>query len=224
MKEKILRLCKHLNMFSLDRIALISQFSIEELEPILQDLIQNGNLILKDGYYIYIEKDSVIKNNKLMYVIGNYPAENTEFLIRCFCAEIPVEKVSKVINLCENRVSIIFKSIREVIYQKQLQECELLISKSSQIPRERTFFNKSFYFYSFKSKYYIADRPLCSLDGRLFSASEAREFCKLYSKIKRKLAHNTMRYYTHFHIAEVIWRNGKNYTQLVNELCNLMNC
>ena len=56
MKERILKLCKRLNKFSLDEIETISEIDSSELKPIIDGLIQEERLTYCDGTYYYNKK------------------------------------------------------------------------------------------------------------------------------------------------------------------------
>ena len=65
MKERILKLCKRLNKFSLDEIETISETDSEELKPIIDSLILEKRLTYCDGTYYYNKKiKKYVKNNK----------------------------------------------------------------------------------------------------------------------------------------------------------------
>lgn len=56
MKERILKLCKRLNKFSLDEIETISEIDSSELKPIIDGLIHEERLTYCDGTYYYNKK------------------------------------------------------------------------------------------------------------------------------------------------------------------------
>ena len=73
MKERILKLCKRLNKFSLDEIETISEIDSEELKPIIDGLIHEERLTYCDGTYYYNKRvckkqqtGSVIYSEKAM--------------------------------------------------------------------------------------------------------------------------------------------------------------
>ena len=53
MKERILRLCKRLDKFTLDEIEMVSELKTEELMPILSELKNENRLIQKGNSYFY---------------------------------------------------------------------------------------------------------------------------------------------------------------------------
>ena len=59
MSDRILQLCKRLNKFTLDEIAIISEISADNLLSILDELISDNQLIHKGGVYSYQKKQKV---------------------------------------------------------------------------------------------------------------------------------------------------------------------
>ncbi len=56
MDNKIQRLCKRLNKFTLEEISLIAELEESELEKSLNDLIKSSFLKKQDGTYIYMDE------------------------------------------------------------------------------------------------------------------------------------------------------------------------
>ena len=53
MKDKVLRLCKRLDKFTLDEIGTISELNSEVLLPLLEMFVKNKKLIKKGKIYQY---------------------------------------------------------------------------------------------------------------------------------------------------------------------------
>ena len=91
MKKQILRLCKHLNKFTLNEISTISELESEEIKPYLDLLLKEKNLILKNNIYYYkkVEKQ---QNNKLPLKFQFHTKQEIDYMIRGFCADIEAKK------------------------------------------------------------------------------------------------------------------------------------
>ena len=55
MKDRILQLCKRLNKFTLDEIAIISEIPADNLFPVLNELICENKLSLEDNNDITLQ-------------------------------------------------------------------------------------------------------------------------------------------------------------------------
>ena len=94
MKERILKLCKRLNKFSLDEIETISEIDSEELKPIIDGLILEERLTYCDGTYYYNKK--VCKKQqtgKLPLFFEFHKKQDIEYIIRGFCTDVEVLKM-----------------------------------------------------------------------------------------------------------------------------------
>ncbi len=223
MKDRIQKLCKRLNRFTLEEIALIAELDESEIKPILKNLIGENLLIKHDNNYIYnnIEKKSKLKK-RLPKIFEYHSQETIEMIINCFCAEISPTKTSLILKPQENCICNFNMFFRKELYAKQMQELQLFFEKNPKTPWARDFFDKTFYFYCYNNKLFISDTLLKSREFINFTKEESRLFKIIYYKLYRRLAHNTYRYYTQFHIAEQIWRHKKEYNILKQDLIRLL--
>ena len=219
MNARIQKLCKRLNRFTLEEIALIAELEESEVKIILQDLIKENLLIVHDNNYIYNNIEKEIKLKKRLPKIFEYHSQETiDMIISCFCAEISPTKTSLILKPQENCICNFNMFFRKELYAMQVQELQLFFEKNPKTPWVRDFFDKTFYFYCYNNKLFISDTLLKSREFINFTKEESRLFKIIYYKLYRRLAHNTYRYYTQFHIAEQIWRYKKEFHQLKNEL------
>lgn len=223
MKDRIQKLCKRLNKFTLEEIALIAELDEAEIKPILQDLIIGNFLKVNDNNYIYnnVQKETKLKK-RLPMMFEYHSPETIDMIINCFCAEIPSNKTGLILKPQENCICNFNMFFRKELYSKQIQELQLLFEKSPKTPWIRDFFGKTFYFYCYNDKLYVSDVLLKSKEAINFTKEESKLFKILYYKLYRRLAHNTYRYYTQFHIAEQIWRHKKEYNLLKQEITNIL--
>lgn len=225
MKEKILRLCKRLNKFSLDEIELISETSQEKLFPVLEQLTQENKLTFRNNIYFYNKNIPISKRiSKLPLMFQYHKPETINIIIRAFCCECSTEHLSKILNLGVNCVNDFYRFFRETIYSMQKQELKMNYKENSQKAFERVFFQKKFYFYNYKNKIYVSDVKVKKNSEEALTYGEQNYFKIIYSRLRRKLTHNTYSYYTLFHLSEQIWRQEKCYEEMLEELNNLLNC
>lgn len=223
MNGKIQKLCKRLNRFTLEEIALIAELDESETKNILQDLLKENFLIVHDNNYIYnnIEKESRLKK-RLPKIFEYHSQETINMIISCFCAEISPTKTSLILKPQENCICNFNMFFRKELYAKQMNELQLLFEKNPKPPWVRDFFDKTFYFYCYNNKLFISDTLLQSKETINFTKEESKLFKILYCKLYRRLAHNTYRYYTQLHIAEQIWRYKKDFLFLESSLKSLL--
>ena len=82
MKDRILQLCKRLNKFTLDEIATISEFSADNMLPIINELVAENKLIDENKTYIYQKKQKVSDKYS---IFKYYPKTTINTIIKCFC-------------------------------------------------------------------------------------------------------------------------------------------
>lgn len=219
MNVRVQKLCKRLNKFTLDEIALIAELDKPETKKVLDNLIKTDFLRKKDEIYIYIGEIKKIRQERQLPLIFQFHSPETiEMIIKCFCAEVSPTKTSLILKPQENCICNFNLFFRKRIYAKQKQELLQYFKNEPTRPWARTFFNKTFYFYYYNDFLYVSDEYLANNNTLNYSKDTIRQFKMIYSRLTRKLNHNTYEYYTHFHIAEQIWRYGKEFEQLKNEL------
>lgn len=110
MKERILRLCKRLDKFSLDEIEMVSELESEELMPILSELKRENKLIQKGNSYFY-NKVSATKRT-----FGNLPLcfqfhskEEIDYILKGFCCDIEVLKMIDLFGLTKHTLDKFYK-------------------------------------------------------------------------------------------------------------------
>lgn len=223
MKDRIQKLCKRLNRFTLEEIALIAEIEESEIKIILQDLIKENLLTVNDNNYIYnnIEKESKLIK-RLPKMFEYHSQETIDMIINCFCAEIPPNKSCLILNPHESRICNFNLFFRQRLYEKQYEELLKFFNAKPQLPRNRMFFDKKMYFYTYNNKVYVSDKLLPCDTIESFSPTEEKQFRILYSFLIRRVKHNTRKKYIHFHIAEQIWRHKKEYNFLKSDLKNLL--
>jgi len=219
--DKILKLAKRLNKFTLDEIASISEVEESELAPILE----NSEQIKKSGtVYLYIPAQKTNPaQNTLLPKLQYHTPETIDMIVKCFCAEIEVNKAIKILRPQKDCITKFYKSFRECLYRQQYQELVRSFKENPKVPKERTFYNKTVYLYLYDNKLFISLEPLKTSRQVMHTTEETKKLKALYSKIRRRLDTNwSYEHYFYHHIAEIIWRDEKNYEQLLVEIYVLL--
>lgn len=225
MKDKIQKLCKRLNKFTLEDIVLIAELEEFEVKIILQILVKENFLSLQDNNYIYNNIEKKSKLTKHLPMIFEYQSQETiDMIIKCFCAEISCQKAEFILKPKKNCISDFNTFFRKLLYNNQKIVLEEHFRDKPQKPRLREFFNQTFYFYYYNGLWYVSDEMLDTEDAQIFSKQEIKEFKIIYSWLCRRLNHNGARFYPECHIAEQLWRYKKDFLFLERSLkSNLFN-
>lgn len=221
MKERVLKLCRRLDKFTLDEISTIAEDVDESvLELLLLTLVQEGKLTLRNGLYLYNKKQI----SKKPSILSFYPKQIIDTAIRCFCLSIPAYKVAKILDIGEDQSSKIYNIFRELIYEHQTKKLNFLYGKYPQQCRNRMFFDTEFHFYIYDNQVFVCENPFQSPDEKAFTKSEEREFKKVYSYLTRFTSHNSNKVDLPQKLAERIWRRNKEFKELYFDLkINLLN-
>lgn len=221
MKERILKLCRRLDKFTLDEISTIAEDVDESvLELLLLTLVQEGKLTLRNGLYFYNKKQISKKPSMLSF----YPKQFIDITIRCFCLSIPAYKTAQIIGIAENSAIQLYNIFRELIYERQTGKLNLLYEKSPQICRNRMFFDTKFYFYIYENQVFVSEKLFQSTDEKKFTKAEVQEFKKVYSYLTRFTSHNSNKVALPLKLSEGIWRRERTFEDLYKDLkVNLLN-
>ena len=214
MKERVLKLCRRLDKFTLDEISTIAE-DIDEsvLELLLLTLVQDGKLTFRDGLFFYNKQIS-----KKPSILSFYPKQIIDTAIRCFCLSIPAYKVAKILDIGEDQSSKIYNIFRELIYERQTKKLKSLYEKTPQQFRNRMFFDTEFHFYIYYNQVFVSKNPFQSPDEKAFTKSEVQEFKKVYSYLTRFTSHNSNKVDLPQKLAEGIWRRNKEFKELYADL------
>ena len=220
MKDRILRLCRRLDKFTLDEISTITEDINESvLELLLLTLVQERKLSLKKGVYFYNKQIS-----KKPSILSFYSKQIIDTAIRCFCLSIPAYKVAKILDIGTDQSSKIYNIFRELIYEHQTKKLNFLYVKYPQQCRNRMFFDTEFHFYIYDNQVFVSENLFQSPEEKAFTKSEEQEFKRVYSYLTRFSSHNSNKVDLPQKLAEGIWRRNKEFGELyadlkVNLLC-----
>ena len=220
-ENRILRLCKRLDKFTLDEISTIAE-DVDEavLELLLLTLVQEGKLILRNDLYFY-NKQSF---NKKYSILSYYPAKVLDIVIRCFCLSIPAYKTTQIVGIAESSTMQLYYIFRELIYERQTNKLKSLYDKSPQQGRNRIFYDEEFSFYVYDNQVFVSENLFQSPEEKAFTKPEIQEFKKVYSYLTRFTSHNSNKVDLPQKLAEGILRRNKEFNKLYLDLkVNLLN-
>lgn len=214
MKDRILRLCKRLDKFSLDEIETISEIETEKLVPILTEL-KNENRIIQKGNIYYYNKICSAKRK-----FGNLPLcfqfhskEEIDYILKGFCCDIEVLKMIDLFGLTKHTLDKFYNCFRMIIYERQLKELLEHFEKTPKMPQERVYMNTKVYLYLYNGKLYVSEKYLVSKDARKHREEERLEIKNIYLRSYRKVLSKSFAYKFHLHLAEEIWKWGKEFNE-----------
>ena len=215
MKDRILRLCRRLDKFTLDEISTIAE-DVDEavLELLLLTLVKEGKLTLRNDLYFY-NKQSF---NKKYSILSYYPAKILDIVIRCFCLSIPAYKAKDIIAITESSTMQLYYIFRQLIYERQTKKLNFLYGKSPQQCRNRMFFDTEFHFYIYNNQVFVSEKLFQSREEKIFTKPEIQEFKKVYSYLTRFTSHNSNKVDLPQKLAEGIWRRNKEFKELYADL------
>ncbi len=220
-ENRILRLCKRLDKFTLDEISTIAE-DVDEavLELLLLTLVKEGKLTLRNDLYFY-NKQSF---NKKYSILSYYPAKILDIVIRCFCLSIPAYKTTQIVGIAESSMMQLYYIFRELIYERQTNKLKSLYDKSPQQGRNRIFYDEEFSFYVYDNQVFVSENLFQSPEEKAFTKPEIQEFKKVYSYLTRFTSHNSNKVDLPQKLAEGILRRNKEFNKLYLDLkVNLLN-
>ena len=214
-ENRVLRLCKRLDKFTLDEISTIAE-DVDEavLELLLLTFVQEGKLTLRNDLYFY-NKQSF---NKKYSILSYYPAKILDIVIRCFCLSIPAFKTTQIIGIADNSTVKLYTIFRELIYERQTNKLKSLYDKSPQQGRNRIFYDEEFSFYIYNKQVFVSEKLFQSPEEKAFTKPEIQEFKKVYSYLTRFTSHNSNKVDLLQKLAEGIWRRNKEFKELYADL------
>ena len=223
MKQKILKLAKRLNKFNFDEIQCISQYEVEKLERILGELIDENQIKLAGNLYLYSPlKQSRQKVLALPQKFQYHSKETVDMIIKCFCADIDAEKASKILDPQKACIGTFNRYFREILYKKQEQELLEYFEKEPKQARFREVFDKGLNIYLYADKLFVTDKNLKSKNAIPYIEADRLQIKTLYLRAMRQFNNCAYKKYVTHHVAEQIWRYGKEFEQLKEELFNLL--
>ena len=210
MKDKILKFAKRLDKFRLENIeAIIGEDGMKE---ILQELVENGRLDFNGEIYSYKEP---VKHLPLPFCFKFHSKEKIETITKCFCAGVKSKQASFLLDIADATVQNFYKHFRQMIFEQQLNALKTHFEQRPKTAKMRRFYDMPVYFYLYEGELFVVDNPLKTKRKKLpHTKEESLRIKVLYSRIRRSINHSQMKQNLAQHVAEHIWRYGKEYTSL----------
>ena len=213
MKDKILKLAKRLDKFTLEDIEPI--LNCEVLSEILQELVSEGRLDFDGNIYSYKEqKHSLLLNLPLPlpFCFKFHSQEKIEMITKCFCAGVKSKQASFLLDIGDATMQNFYKHFRQMIYERQLNALKTHFERKPKTPKMRKFYDIPVYFYLYGDELFVVDNPLkTELQASLHTKQESLRIKVLYSRLRRSINHSQMKQNLAQHVAEHVWKYGKEY-------------
>lgn len=225
MKERILRLCKRLDKFSFEDISTIAD-DVEEsvLELLLLTLVSEKRLTKQGKTYFYNKKVSMNKQiSNLPLFFQFHTKEDMNYIIKGFCADIEVMKMIDLFGFSKHVMNKSYQYFRSVIYENQRQELLKHFENTPKMPQERIYMNTKVYLYLYDNKLFVSEKYLISKDARKHTEAERLEIKNIYLRSYRKVLSRSFAHKFHLHLAEELWKWGKEFDVKYSELNKLLN-
>lgn len=215
MKDRILRLCRRLNKFTLDEVSTISKINLNELLPTINELISENKLLCKNDVYFYLKKQNISEKYP---ILKYYPKATIDMVLRCFCESINTTKTSHILSMGEDQVQKFYTIFRKLIYERQEKCLKTFYFQYPQNARHRRFFEKEVYLYFYNKQVFISKNLLKSKNDKPLTPDEKTAFTTIYCYLSRKLVHNQNKHNLEYKIAEILCRRNKNFNELYIDL------
>ena len=217
--NKILKLAKRLNKFTMEEIEPI--LNIDNLQIFLDMLVEEKLLQCQNGTYFYIKNES--KKSDLPLFFQFHTKEEIDMIIKLFCAGIATDKGAFLLGISDGPLQKFNMYFREIIYEKQLQELKEYFAKNLKAPKVRTFYEIPVYFYFYDDKLFVTGKKFKAKDLKEHTKEEKLKIKVLYSRLRRSINHSNMKKLLTYHVAEHIWKYGKDFEQLRDEIYSFLN-
>lgn len=216
MKDKILKLAKRLDKFTLEDIEPI--LNCEGVSEVLQELVSEGLLDFNGNIYSYKEqKNSALLNLPLCFKF--HSQEKIEMITKCFCAGVKSKQASFLLDIADATVQNFYKHFRQMIYERQLNTLKTYFEQKPKIPKMRTFFDIPVYFYLYDDELFVVDKPLKTKRKKFpHTKQESLRIKVLYSHLRRSINHSKMKQNLTQHVAEHVWKYENEYYTLFKSL------
>ena len=211
MKDKILKLAKRLDKFTLEDIEPI--LNCEGVNEVLQELVSEGRLDF-DGNNYYKEP---VKHLPLPFCFKFHSPEKIEMITKCFCAGVKSKQASFLLDIADATVQNFYKHFRQMIFEHQLNALKTHFEREPKIPKMRKFYEIPVYFYLYDNELFVVDKPLKTKRKKLpHTKQEYLRIKVLYSRLRRSINHSQMKQNLAQHVAEHIWRYNEKIYNLFN--------
>lgn len=222
MRERILRLCKRLDKFSFDEIQTISEINFIDLLSVLESLVGEKRLFKQSNLYFY--NKNFMKNSliKVPQFFQHHSKLDINYIIKGFCLDIEVLKMIDLFGFSKHVLNNFNQYFRTVLYTKQKNELLNYFKNNPKIAQERSYMDAKAYLYLYNGNLYVSDKFLKSPNSQKHTEMERLEIKNIYLRSFRKVLSRSFAHKFHLHLAEEIWKYGKNFKQQYSQLKLMM--
>lgn len=220
MKNKVLKLCKRLSKVTASEIAPILMLDEKEVSNILNELVNEDKLTVREDL-IYFYKE-VERKAPLPLFFEFHKAKEIELIMKCFCANVEVNKAVNLVDSQKNVINKFYKYFRECIYDAQFKKLLYHIDKLPYLPQEREYLGKKYYLYIYDKNLHVSEKYIFNKNAIKYSNQDRLQIKNLYLKASRKVLNNSYKQFYHLHISEEIFKANKSFDEIYLELQNLL--
>lgn len=223
MKDKILRLCKRLNQFSLNEIATVTELDQEDVKFIIDELIDEKQIKQDGNTYKYIKKTQLTRQNiKLPQIFQYHSNQEIDFIIKGFCSDIEVKKMINVFGIGKNVMDKFYCYFRTRLYDLQMAELKEYFENNPKIGQEREYMTARVYLYLYNDKLYVSEKLLKSNKAKKHTEEERLAIKNIYLRSYRKVLSRSFAHKFHLHLSEELWKWGKEFNTQYRLLNNIL--
>lgn len=136
--------------------------------------------------------------------------------------EIEVLKMIDLFGFSKHVMNNFYQYFRTIIYEQQKNELVKYFEKSPKIPQERIYMNTKVYLYLYEHKLFVSDKYLISKDARKHTNDERLEIKNIYLRSYRKVLSRSFAHRFHLHLAEELWKYGKDFSERYSGINTLL--
>lgn len=224
MKDRILKLCKRLDKFSFEEIVGIAEDVDENVMKLLLQTFVADNCLKCDGdNYTYIKRSKTRKNNsKLPLFFQFHKQEDINYMIKGFCSDVEASKMITLFGFSKNMVDNFNQYFRSILYENQRSELLKKFAKKPKLPQERVYMNTLVYLYLYDHKLYVSKTYLENKKAQKHTETERLEIKNIYLRSYRKVLSRSFEKMFHLHLAEELWKYGKDFEEQYNLINKLL--
>ena len=151
-----------------------------------------------------IETVSEIDSTKILPFLNEFTS---------FCADVEAQKTMLIFNFSKHVANKFYQYFRTSLYENQKMELLKHFEKNPKVGQERIYMTAKVYLYLYNDKLYVSDKLLKSKDAIKHTNEERLEIKNIYLRSFRKVLSRSFAHRFHIHLAEEIWKWGKDYNQ-----------
>lgn len=149
--------------------------------------------------------------------------QDMDYILKGFCADVEVFKMMDLFGFSKHLMNKSYQYFRTIIYEKQKQELLKYFAKTPKLPQERVYMNTKAFLYLYDNKLFVSKKYLESKNARKHTEAERLEIKNIYLRSYRKVLSRSFAHKFHLHLAEEIWKWGKEFDERHGLLSDMLN-